>query len=42
MFKFSFNAWQTWPERAVAWLPAQMQIVYGIHGEKLLGEPEAS
>ena len=36
------NAWQTWLERAVAGSPSQMQIMYGIYGEKLLSESKAS
>ncbi len=36
------NAWRTWLERAVAGLPSQMQIMYGIYGEKLLSESNAS
>jgi GH15 family glucan-1,4-alpha-glucosidase len=34
-------AWRQWLQRSVAGLPSQMQIMYGIYGEKLLSESEA-
>lgn len=34
-------AWREWLQRSVAGLPAQMQIMYGIYGERLLSESVA-
>ncbi len=35
------RAWRTWLERAVAGLPSQLQIMYGLAGERLLNEVQA-
>lgn len=40
-YRSEAKAWREWLQRSVAGLPSQMQIMYGIHGERLLSESEA-